>query len=256
MSASGAAPPGSSQHGAIALNIVQILERVDQEEIVRSTFQGFVESVGFASVTCATLSRSGHYEADRVLMTTRPAKFLEEYISRDCYGADPVLRELTRRHSAFRWSEIAGERPLSRAEQTVLALAADFGLADGLMIPVQESNGIIGLVNAAGPAVALDAEARAALILLATYVYRRLCAFRQKARGPVMDMTARESEILGWIAAGKSDWQIGQILGISSKTVNYHIEYVKRKFGVATRIQAVVAALERGAFRPEAESRP
>ena len=44
MSASGAAPPGSSQHGAIALNIVQILERVDQEEIVRSTFQGFVES--------------------------------------------------------------------------------------------------------------------------------------------------------------------------------------------------------------------
>ena len=69
-------------------------------------------------------------------------------------------------------------------------------------------------------------------------------------------MTTRESEILAWVAAGKSDWAIGRILNISSKTVNYHIENVKRKFGVATRIQAVVAALERGAFRPEAESRP
>jgi len=48
------------------------------------------------------------------------------------------------------------------------------------------------------------------------------------------------------IAAGKSDWQIGQILSISNKTVNYHVENVKRKFGVATRIQAVVAAMRQG----------
>jgi DNA-binding CsgD family transcriptional regulator len=61
--------------------------------------------------------------------------------------------------------------------------------------------------------------------------------------GNLQMLTQREREILAWIAEGKSDWQIGQILNISSKTVNYHVENAKRKFAVATRIQAVIAAL-------------
>jgi DNA-binding CsgD family transcriptional regulator len=61
-----------------------------------------------------------------------------------------------------------------------------------------------------------------------------------------LDLTPREMQILSWIATGKSDWQIGQILEISNKTVNYHAENLKRKYGVATRIQVVVAALRDG----------
>src|SRR5690349_14676136 len=61
-----------------------------------------------------------------------------------------------------------------------------------------------------------------------------------------MSLTRRECEVLDWIAQGKSDWQIGQILSISAKTVNYHVENAKRKLGVATRIQAVVAAIRSG----------
>lgn len=59
-------------------------------------------------------------------------------------------------------------------------------------------------------------------------------------------VTPRESQVLNWIAAGKSDWAIGRILNISGKTVNYHVENAKRKFGVSTRIQAVLAAVRRG----------
>jgi DNA-binding CsgD family transcriptional regulator len=61
-----------------------------------------------------------------------------------------------------------------------------------------------------------------------------------------LELTPRETQILEWIATGKSDWQIGQILAISNKTVNYHAENIKRKYGVGTRIQMVVAALRGG----------
>jgi DNA-binding CsgD family transcriptional regulator len=61
-----------------------------------------------------------------------------------------------------------------------------------------------------------------------------------------LDLTPREAQVLEWIATGKSDWQIGKILEISNKTVNYHAENLKRKYGVATRIQVVVAALREG----------
>ena len=42
-------------------------------------------------------------------------------------------------------------------------------------------------------------------------------------------MTARESEVLGWVAAGKSDWAIGQILHISGKTVPGRVNAENKK---------------------------
>ena len=55
-------------------------------------------------------------------------------------------------------------------------------------------------------------------------------------------LTPREREIISWVALGKPDWQIGRILMISPKTVNYHVETAKRKLGAATRGQAVAIA--------------
>jgi DNA-binding CsgD family transcriptional regulator len=62
----------------------------------------------------------------------------------------------------------------------------------------------------------------------------------------VSRVTPRETEILAWVAAGKSDWAIGRILKISDKTVNFHVENAKRKFGVGTRLQAVLVAVRKG----------
>jgi DNA-binding CsgD family transcriptional regulator len=59
-------------------------------------------------------------------------------------------------------------------------------------------------------------------------------------------VSGRESQVLRWVAAGKSDWEIGMILRISEKTVNCHVQHAKRKLGVGTRIQAVVAAMREG----------
>jgi DNA-binding CsgD family transcriptional regulator len=69
------------------------------------------------------------------------------------------------------------------------------------------------------------------------------------AHGP--RVSGRESQVLRWVAAGKSDWEVGQILRISEKTVNFHVENAKRKLGVATRIQAVVAAMREGLIEDE-----
>lgn len=68
--------------------------------------------------------------------------------------------------------------------------------------------------------------------------------------GVMPNFTTREIEVLTWIASGKSDWQIGQILNISDKTVNFHVENMKRKCGVATRIQVVVRAVQQGKIQP------
>jgi DNA-binding CsgD family transcriptional regulator len=59
-------------------------------------------------------------------------------------------------------------------------------------------------------------------------------------------LTLREKEIVFWILRGKPDWQIAEILAISRKTVNFHVERFKRKLNAATRTQAIVIATRLG----------
>ncbi len=52
----------------------------------------------------------------------------------------------------------------------------------------------------------------------------------------------RESEVLLWIAKGKSNRDIGDILGLSARTVNKHLEQIYVKLGVENRASAAVMA--------------
>jgi DNA-binding CsgD family transcriptional regulator len=56
-------------------------------------------------------------------------------------------------------------------------------------------------------------------------------------------LTSREREVLHWLAGGKTDRDIGDILGISPRTVQKHLQRIYAAFGVETRTAAVVRAM-------------
>jgi DNA-binding NarL/FixJ family response regulator len=58
-----------------------------------------------------------------------------------------------------------------------------------------------------------------------------------------LGLTAREAEVLLWIARGKSNRDIGQILGTSPRTVNKHLEQIYVKLGVENRAAAAAIAV-------------
>lgn len=55
-------------------------------------------------------------------------------------------------------------------------------------------------------------------------------------------LTARETEVLSWIAKGKTNRDVGEILGMSHRTVNKHLEHIFEKLGVETRAAAAALA--------------
>lgn len=228
------------------LDFVSVLERLSNICEVGDAFQDFVTSLGFTNAACITLPESGTLLADSVLMNSRPDAWSQAYIERDCVRHDPMVRELFRTYHPFAWSDVTETRPLGKRESSVMSLAREFEMDCGFVVPIFDTSGNTGLISIAGLGVRIDEQLRGALTLASTYVHNRLCTMKRKEREDDVRLTAREMECLKWIAAGKSDWQIGQILSISNKTVNYHVENVKRKFGVATRIQAVVAAMRQG----------
>ena len=56
-------------------------------------------------------------------------------------------------------------------------------------------------------------------------------------------LTAREQEVLRWLAEGKSNWQIGQIVGCTEATVKKHLQHIYNKMGVETRTAAAATYL-------------
>lgn len=60
---------------------------------------------------------------------------------------------------------------------------------------------------------------------------------------PSSQLTTREHEVLRWLACGKTDKDIGGILGISPRTVHKHLQRIYEKLGVETRTAAVVRAM-------------
>ena len=58
-----------------------------------------------------------------------------------------------------------------------------------------------------------------------------------------LQLTTRESEVLLWISRGKSNREIGEILSISPRTVNKHLEQVFVKLGVENRASAAARAV-------------
>lgn len=68
----------------------------------------------------------------------------------------------------------------------------------------------------------------------------------EAAYGPFAGVTPRERDVLGFVARGLDNHQIGAHLGISEKTVRNHVSALFAKLGVESRAQAIVMAREAG----------
>ena len=93
-------------------------------------------------------------------------------------------------------------------------------------------------------------------MLLGPAVSRRLVAdfakrpVIERDAAAVRDLSAREREVLGELARGRSNAEIAAELHIAVETVKSHVGEVLRKLGLRDRIQAVVYAYENGLVRP------
>lgn len=226
--------------------LVEGIATTEDEQELATRFTDFIESYGFTSVASVSLPLSEPVTEDCILINTRPKAWVNEYLENGFLLHDPILRNSLTFGHPFAWQDVLRECELPPDQIQVMSHSADHGMCEGFVVPIYEANGKLGLVSLAGPDVTLDPIARSRLTLAAVFLYNKLTELKWRPRLSAVLLTHREREIVQWIAIGKSDWQIGQILNISQKTVNYHVENAKRKFGVATRIQAIVAALRLG----------
>ena len=79
--------------------------------------------------------------------------------------------------------------------------------------------------------------------VLTTIVNARLAGVARSELWPkLVQLNDREVETLTWVARGKTSAEIAQILGLTKRTVDFHIDNARTKLGAATRTQAAIKA--------------
>ena len=232
-------------YGQATMDLASDLAGLRATADVAARFQLFAEGLGFSGITCFKIPDPGQPLETCLHMCTRPKAWIDHYIEQGYVGVDPIVKEVLRSTQAYRWSDVLGRPGLDPIAHQIHSERLQYGHGDGLVVPIYESKGYAGLVNLAGEGD-LTPEVTTTLTVASVFVHNRLVTLGRDRLLPDDLLTTREIECLNWAAEGKSDWEIGQILKISSKTVNYHIENTKRKFGVPTRVQAIVSAFRHG----------
>lgn len=203
----------------------------------------YVAQFGFTNVVAIDAARIVGGLRDAVLFSDSPPELLRAIDAEGAYENYPLVKRGLETEIPFLVSEVTGE-PGHRGARWTELLADAVKRGDGLVVPVWRNREPLGGFNLGGENPDLSGLARAMVQVVCQAALERAIELRQGKGGSAgTALSVRETQCLRHIAIGHSDTDIGKILGISPRTVRFHVDSAKAKLGVSTRVQAVAKAL-------------
>lgn len=182
-----------------------------------------------------------------------PDEWQTRYVEQGFQHKDPALLLASRSIAPVDWNRLRTETSF----KTIFRAAHDFGITEqGLTIPVRGPYGDIGLFSVTRSCNDREwgllkpkilGELQNAAVHLHDTVVRSHDLVRKLTQP---SLSTRETEILQWIAAGKSQQDVADILSISQRTVEVHLRSSRSKLSALTTPQAVGRAIGLGLIYP------
>jgi LuxR family quorum-sensing transcriptional regulator LasR len=239
------------------------MKTVGLDELMHSdTASGWGEALfslgrhyGFEKVLFA-MSGSRHARLEHAFFQTNyPRKWRDRYEADRLAYVDPSVTHCLSSTLPLVWQADTFRSPAQRA---MYEDGCAYGIRAGVSFPIHGPNGEFGMLSFACDPQPEQHFAREVAPRLPELALVRDYAFASGVRfcPPVTHeaaprLTPRELEVLNWVMAGKSSWEISKITGCSEATVNFHMGNIRQKFNVNTRQQAVVRAISLGLITPE-----
>lgn len=241
-------PPIRGAEMQLASAVFDLVGRIAAESTVAGVWRTYLSAArraGLSTGFACFMPADGCF-SETIFANSMPAGWTENYAAHG-YAAEDPLSQRTRvqTHPIF-WTAHdwdAAATPLQRRwRDDNIAARVTVGYA----IP-DRSSGDLKVISLAGESPDLHPLDLKALHFAGIEALNRMQELGIKNNpAPASPLSRRERECLKWIAAGKTDWEIGAILSLSEKTVNVYVERAKHKLRVQTRTQAIVQALRGG----------
>ena len=178
-----------------------------------------------------------------------PEAWKRHYYDTGLHRLDPTLSMASRSIAPVDWRRLRGHANFRH----VFSDAHDFGVSElGVTIPVRGPYGDVGMLSVTRDCDEREWESltrRAMGELQSMAVHLHDAAMRSDALSHILrrpTLSSRETEILQWVAAGKSQQDVADILGIAQRTVEVHLASGRDKLGALNTPQAAARAVALG----------
>lgn len=228
----------------------------------RDVLTGFIHDAGFRYYTYHIAKLSGVSGMQPMFTTNYPDEWVSHYGAMNYIHSDPLVLEGPRHQLPFRWNDVCHVKDLDDTQRQIFSEARDFGITNGLTIPIHGRDGEYAALNLVPDGTprqqVATLEQQFHLGHLVAFYWHSLAGprmFEEEGLIPHSEavpqcLSGRETEVLTWVARGKSTWDIAQILGVSERTVVFHVENAKTKLDASTRTHLVVKAVMEGLIAP------
>lgn len=223
------------------------IDEIDRPETLLGGLKERLEPFGVTSLSVNLIHQPGRSLEPRNLIGERWRSWSQEYVRRGYVHHDPAVRMLQAHARPFAWSEALHQYRSPEAERVMAACHEFTGCREGFVIPVRDTDGALLTGTFGGRALDLAPEARRAFHLAGYYfALRGREIVRTQELGAACPLSERQIDCLRWVHAGKTDVEIGLLLGISPRTVHNHLEKAKALLNTPKRAVAAFEAWRRG----------
>lgn len=180
-------------------------------------------------------------------------EWISHYTKKELHRIDPTIHVSRKSIAPVDWQRL--ERTAHFG--SVFSDAPDFGVSKhGLTVPVRGPYGDVGLLSVTRDCKDeewknLKKATIGDLQVAAVHMHDNVIASDLSMAAlnrPIL--STRERETLQWVADGKSQQDIGDILGISHRTVEVHLRSIRTKLAALTTAQAIGRAIGLGIITP------
>ena len=235
-------------------NYIDAIDRAFDLDQILEVLQKQVNTFGFDRLTYWV--RWPSFETKKpVYISTYPVHFIEHYIANDYQSHDMVGRYSTQKNTPFSWSDLSKVLPITKMQMMLFDDSRAAGMKSGGSIPIHGPNQIQATFSVVSDADIKEFDKlfkhhRHELHILATYAHEKIMELGIDKSVNDLSLTPRETEILTWVARGKTYWEIGKILNIQEDTVKKHMQRTFALLRVSNNTHAVAKAIINGLIIP------
>ena len=225
------------------------IQTVENEAGLQKVAGRFAKRLGFQWFAYLNISADAPS-----IISSYPSAWTSHYVESGYQQLDPVVRRARHERRAFAWNGRLSGFVRTAGERRFFGEAATFGVQAGLTVPVCAGFGRTAAFTLAADdrSMATDdvgPELNEIAHTAAVYFHAHAAVHllhRQDSESAARVLSQRERQCLNWTAQGKTAADIAVLIGISHRTVVFHLENVRIKLGCSSIAQCVAEAMRRG----------
>jgi LuxR family transcriptional regulator, quorum-sensing system regulator SolR len=241
-------------NNADALTLITQFDKAPDEHTIVALLRTLSQQMGFDHFRLGFILPNSIQRPAVRIFNGCPALWVQAYDAQCFFAVDPVVRKGMTQSTPILWANLITEC-CDRQDTDgleVMLLAHEAGLRDGITFPWHGANGHVGLLSFITRTPRTEHQwltITPLLSWLSVHIFEavvRVCLSDIPRREV---LSRRELEVCQWATEGKQVSDIAQILGITPRTVTFHLNRVVEKLGASSKSQAISWALKQGLVR-------